>query len=203
MVCSCGEQFIIQTDGNDTCTMCGVIGRSNFVNRFDAPRDSLCQATYERHKRFRDIVTKVVFPCVENKDYPMYEYLKSTNKQFETVGDVLQAMKRSKLLNKRYCSLHTFCRFFLKNYVKPKVESPLLLIKMSVRMFTFLESEHYKKCTGNFFNYGWLLRRLLDLLDCDTLKRYVKPIKCPKRNEFYENMFCSLNCKFDSCYVVV
>ena len=196
-MCSCDIQFAIEVEGRTTCSFCGSITTQHFVTRFDGPRDSLNVATYERRKRFRDIMTRLLFPSIENKDFPMYSYLKNQNTQIETVADLLCCMKRSKLPDKRYISLHAFARRFLHGYKPPVCANPHTLIKLYTREFDVVEIAHARKSNvPNFFNYAWLLRKLLCIQNRDDLKQFVKPIKCPKRNEYYTKLFKSLDCDF-------
>ena len=193
-MCSCDPFHRIEEDGATVCVDCGrIINTQCFVAGFNAPRDPLQLAVYERKKRFRDILSKLVFPSIDNKDQPMYMYLKQQNTTYDTVGDILRAMKQSKLPDKRYVSLHSFSRRYLKQYQSPLTSNPHILISNCLRHFNMIETTYYRKHPGKaFFNYAWLLRQLLKKLGYPKLHEFVKPIKCPKRNKYYEELFNDL-----------
>ena len=204
-MCSCGKELLVEVEGRSTCSLCGITSdQQHFIARYGAPRDPINVATYERRKRFKDIISRLLFPSIENKDFNMYCYLEKQDTKFKTVNEILKCMKKSKLPDKRYVSLHSFARRFLEGYKSPLHKDPHTLIKLYVRDFNMIETTHFRKCENpkNFFNYAWLLRRLLAMRGRFDLQQFVKPIKCPKRNEFYDDLFKSLNCNFASAFVV-
>ena len=189
-MCTCNENFKYMDLGALTCTNCGFVFKElHFVPGFDCARDPLCVAVYERRKRFIDILGKVLLPTIDNKDLPMYKHLEGENVQYDSVGKLLAAMKVSGLIDKRYVSLRAFARFFLKGYKNIKCDTTRIL-EVSGRYFNMLESVYGRLYQGEpFFNYNWLIRKFLVKYKCTKLCRFVKPIKCPKRNKHYEQMF--------------
>ena len=194
-MCDCDEKFLIDGEcGLQTCTNCGVMNEVRvYVTGFNAPRDALLMAVYERRKRFRDIMKKLLYPSIDNKDMPVFTYL-SELPQFETVTGLLAAIKKSGIPDKRYVSLHAFCRYYLRGYKPPRVDTHTIT-KLCKRYFNMLETVFHRKyiIKSPFFNYAWLLRRLLVKFGCAEIANFVKPIKCPKRDARYEDMFTSLS----------
>jgi hypothetical protein len=176
--------------------MCGDVTQQRcFVAGYNAPRDPLMLAVYERKKRFKDIMNKMLYPTIDNKDMPMFMYLTEyikKHEKFDTTEEILACMKKSGIPDKRYVSLHAFARRFMNGYKA----IPLKTHRLSAlfrRYFNMLESVFYRRYpTSPFFNYNWLLRRLLTMYKHDELVQFVKPIKCPKRDSRYEDMFMSL-----------
>ena len=195
-MCSCGKEYLIEEAGSMTCRMCGDVTQQRyFVTGYNAARDPLMLAVYERKKRFRDIMNKMLYPTIDNKDMPMFLYLTEytkKNEQFDTPQEILACMKKSGISDKRYVSLHAFARRFMKGYTVIPVKTHTLSTLFR-RYFNMLESVFYRRFPTNpFFNYNWLLRRLLKLYKYEELIPFVKPIKCPKRDKRYEDMFTSL-----------
>ncbi len=189
-MCTCHEKFKFMDLGALTCTNCGFAFKElHFVPGFDCARDPLCVAVYERRKRFLDILGKVLLPTIDNKDLPMDKHLEGEKVQYGSVGTLLAAMKGSGLVDKRYVSLRAFARFFLKGYTHVNIDSTKIL-EVSGRYFNMLEGVYGRLYQGDpFFNYNWLIRKFLVKYECESLCRFVKPIKCPKRNRHYEQMF--------------
>ena len=97
-------------------------------------------------------------------------------------------MKLSTLKDKRYGSMHMFATHFLTGYSTPAFKlHHKALIQHS---FRHIEHKFFKyKHNTPFFNYPWLLRKLLTKHDLLEYLPYVKPIRCGKRNSYYEDMF--------------
>ena len=192
-MCDCNDRFLIEESGRLLCSQCGVVRQGySFIPGFNAPRDALMIAVYERRKRFRDIMNRMLYPCIENKDMPMFKYL-STHKPFESVTDLLHTMKKSGIADKRYVSLHAFSRRFLKGYVEP-ITHTHRTAKLFLRLFNMLETVFYREYPDRpWFNYNWLLRRMLIHFDIKQYLPFVKAIKCPKRRDRYEEMFTTIH----------
>ena len=62
-------------------------------------------------------------------------------------------------------------------------------------MFSEIESMFVTHKTVPFFNYAWLIRRMLNHFEIHDYDTYIKQIKCEKRNEYYNTMFNQLYTK--------
>ena len=109
-------------------------------------------------------------------------------RRFNTIQDLLSAMKASKLRDKRYCSIHMFCRYHLRGYEPPPVP-PRLLRRSLLRCFERLELGHLKFCQKPFFNYNFLLEALLSTHGLGEYCQYIKKLRCEKRKQFYRDMY--------------
>jgi len=193
---NCQIQETIEDCGCLLCSRCGLVLRTQYqyttsLNNHSEPLQ-LCM--YQRKKRFMDILTKIVFPSIDNKDAPVYEEL-NKHKPYESIGDIIDVMKGTKCKDKRYCSLHTFCKHFLTGYTAPR-RVDFVFMKLCSNLFTsvetlFLNESRIFKGKGRmpFFNYNWLINRVLQALGNRDYEPYIKRIKCPKRNKHYSELF--------------
>jgi hypothetical protein len=116
----------------------------------------------------------------------MFQFL-SVHKPYESVEDIMNRMKLSTLKDKRYCSLHLFARYFMPSYQAP---NHMLQFQKTI-MFSFREVERkFSRFQDKpFFNYPWLLRKLLSIHSLSAYICFVKPIRCEKRNLYYEELY--------------
>ena len=192
----CPISVLIEDNGCLLCSGCGVVLRSHYqyTTSLSNHSEPLQLCMYQRKKRFMDILTKIIFPSIDNKDAPVYKEL-NKHKPYKTIADITAAMKGINCKDKRYCSLHAFCKHFLTGYTAPLLVNFVFLKKCS-NLFTnietlFLKESRTYKGPGKmpFFNYNWLINRVLQTLGNHDHEPYIKTIKCPKRNNHYECLF--------------
>ena len=99
----------------------------------------------------------------------------------------MNRMKLSTLKDKRYCSLHLFARYFMQTYTPPNHK--LQFHKTILFSFRDIARNFSRFPNKPFFNYPWLLRKLLFQHSLSDYICFVKPIRCEKRNLYYENLF--------------
>ena len=108
---------------------------------------------------------------------------------------LLELMKISPVKDKRYCSLHLFCKLCVPTYVAPAPPGNLEhLQKLMLRCFEEVEFAHRRHYRGDhmFFNYGWILQLYLRVFGLRQYLRFVKPLKCKHRRETYERMYLEI-----------
>lgn len=196
---NCKQPTVCVTSGqHETCTECGLTqevaynmveqrlyagwGHINFANH------------YSREKRFGHLFDRLVWPTPEPKDAPCIHYL-SSKKNIKDHQDILKVMKMAPLKDKRYCSIHLFCKLFLKQYTPPPVVPNIFQFrKQLIHEFKNLEWLHTSSVKANtpFFSYPWLLQKLLCERGLTSYTVYIKKIKCKRRNKHYEKMFARL-----------
>ena len=103
-----------------------------------------------------------------------------------TLEGIKKAMRKAKLTDKRYMSLHLFSKCFNTNYVPFTTEDYNKLLHKRpfiLKCFMFIEGKYMAKHGKKhpFFNYKFLIAILLDKYGLSVFKRYLKPIKCAKR----------------------
>lgn len=182
----------IHVDGFLTCTLCGTIldMRHEFLNGVENYIEPLQMCVYRRSKRFRDMLRKLVYPYPEQKDQPILEFF--LKQQYDTIQDLIVALKSSGIKDKRYQSIHVFGKLFVRNYNDVCALSSHEFDTL-VRKFKDIEFRFIRR-TANipFFNYNWVLHKLLHNMNITRYDPYLKKIKCKKRNLFYDILFNSL-----------
>ena len=190
MICSrCRIPFLNDPNCTLVCPCCGIT-KKVLVPEYDYFKQPLFLCSYSRAKRFEGMLSRVLLPCFESKDTEMFIFL-SKNKPYETVTDIMEVMKTSRLKDKRYCSLHLFARHFLSGYRAPQHD--LQYHKQVLQSFQDVERNFFRKHhKAPFFNYPWLLRTLLQKHKLSGYACFVKPIRCGKRNLHYEALYATL-----------
>lgn len=167
------------------CPNCGVTTRV-LKPEFDYHKQPLFFCSYSRSKRFGVLLSRVLLPCFEHHDAKMFQFL-DTYKPYESVEDIMNRMKLSVLKDKRYCSLHLFARYFMPTYTAP--DHRLQYHKTIMFSFREVERNFSRFPQKPFFNYPWLLRKLLSIHSLSDYICFVKPIRCEKRNLYYEELY--------------
>ena len=192
--CSTCEGKIVKLDNFSVCSDCGLTNTMPFdmADQVMYNRELLFQNTYSRKKRFMTLFDKLFFPHPDRKDEDCLKFL--DNKMFELLEDLVECLKTSPLQDKRYCSLHSFARRFVSAYAPPSLPKNIFTFKkFLVEDFTHLEFLHQKYTTGvPFFNYPWLLKKLLTVRGVTQFHPFIKPIKCKRRKRHYEELYTKL-----------
>ena len=171
------------------CNVCGI--QKQVLLSHIVPRDHKTeplQNVYSRLKRFKGITEALFRPSPSHKDNKMIEYL-SDYEKFNNCEELLCAMKKSKLSDKRYCNLHCFCRLFVNSYKTPQeINVEFVMKRLGVRFndieFCFLTL--FPKI--QFFNYRFLLTELLLELNLNDFVQFVKNLKCKIRLAYYHDL---------------
>ena len=193
----CEPDNFYYENGSAVCTVCGKMHSNmlQLVVGIDTYNDTLQVCFYQRKKRFEQILDKITNPCMESKDIAVYKLLSVS--RFRTVEDLIKRMKSLKVKDKRYHSLHLFAKFFMTTYVPP---TPIHQREkdMCMVMFSQIETMFLRHFDVPFFNYAWLIRKILHEHGQYQFDKYIKKIKCTKRNMYYENMFNDLYTKIQA-----
>lgn len=187
----CNSRLITTMNANIVCSSCGVLARQQLVS-YITPRDWLTDPlmnVYSRKKRFKALTENLFLPHASTKDNKMMAYL-TPLAPFPNKDDLLQSLKLSKLGDKRYCSIHYFCKAFVSNYRGPRVLKDVhQVIKILVNRFGDIECVFSRLFpTVQFFNYAWLLSKLLAEFRLNDFIFFVKELKCKQRVTYYSLM---------------
>ena len=188
-MCSCDK--LVYTEYNTViCTSCGIETKIalDFVQK-QAPRDMVpFPAGYSRFKRFSKILDGVLFPTPTVGDNMMLEYL-FKKKTYASKAELIKHMKNAPLRDKRYTSLHLFCRLFVKGYQPPPAYNYNEVKKRIMMRFQDVEFGHMNKCpTEQFFNYNHLVVILLSESGLSEHIQFVKDLRCKRRKKYYKEM---------------
>ena len=197
------EKCILRDTGLSTrvCIKCGiekyVLSDCSYANCGFTMRHSPFLCGYSRTKRFRGMVEALFWPTPANPDTKMLQYL--LLRKFGSREEILQCMSTAPLKDKRFVSLHIFCRLLNPNYKEPSHGCLFRMLKRLVSQFQHIESR-FKLCFPKepFINYMFLIRHLLTKLEFHSYLPYVKQLKCEKRKTRYNSMLATL----DKCIAI-
>lgn len=200
-ICKHKTQKILTNANTSICTECGLEKQQCFdlsKEPYDWTRVP-CITCYSRKKRFAKLFDHTICPYAEQNDTPMLEYLAKQG-SIQTIKELISKIKRSGLKDKRYGSIHIFSKLFVKTYQKPKTPTNMIFLRKTIlRRFEDFEFAHKRYRAGNFFNYRWLLARLLREFKLFDFLRFIKKLKCPHRCKFYNLMFTELSGLLRTC----
>ena len=163
------------------CTLCGIEKKCDY-DISQEPRDWTrlpLTGSYSRLKRFGKLFDCVITPCPDLKDNTMLAHL-DNQAPFDSIEDLLKAMKRCNCPDKRYGSCHLFTSLFVTGYVKPNPPINLRQLKNEIlNTFESLEFAHRRVFDRNvpFFNYRFLLAILLTDHKLQRFLPFVKQLK--------------------------
>ena len=183
------------------CKMCGIEERIAY-DLSAQPHDwtkTPVVSSYSRRKRFAKLFDNTISPYAEHNDRHMMIYLSDIVQKcgkFDSIENMTKCIKKSSLRDKRYGSIHVMSKLFLNNYQElPRPENLFVLRKRILRRFEEFEFGHKRHRDDNYFNYRWLLTKLMTELGLTEYLKYVKTLKCPIRCKHYEDMFNELENK--------
>ena len=165
------------------------------LNGIDNYVEPLQICVYKRKKRFEEMLKKLIYPHVEKKDEIVVASL--FDREFDCTESLITFLKQTKIKDKRYQSVHAFARLFCKDYneVEALTEDGL---KRCVLMFEEIEHRFIKHTAKvPFFNYNWVMKKILHAHGVTRFDPFLKNIKCKKRNAYYSDLFTRL-CKVSS-----
>ena len=192
---NCEHDYFESDKSTIICRLCGVERRimrdCTWNNCGFAMRHSPFLSGYSRTKRFRGMVEAIFWPTPTNGDSLMLEYLLA--QEFNNRKEIIQAVTAAPLKDKRFGSIHLFCRLFNPEYIKPVVIRLHEMLKRLVWEFQILEARFKQRIEeGPFINYSWLIGYLFTKLECLDYLKYVKELKCEKRKKRYMDMVLKL-----------
>ena len=153
--------------------------------------------SYSRQKRFICMLDSVLFATGHKLDEPILRYLSETapSEKFPTSADLVTHIRKSRIKDKRYASLHFLSKLFASDYKYPQhCEHDLRRSRSDIIwMFEDVQFGHRKYFqNSNFFNYCWLLRKFLVRSNLSKFNVFVKPLKCKHRQRTYEMMYATI-----------
>jgi hypothetical protein len=181
----------LESEAMTVCPECGRTSRVLTVTREGFSED-VTHCVYSRTKRFETMLRALLYPAFDQKDTMMYKHL-SRQKRFDTLHELENAMKICKVKEKRFFSLHIFAKLLCEDYnliPPPPLEFFKRVMSGFDEVLTRFNTLHMLR--SNFFSYPWLMRSLLNLLGERRYDKFIKKIRCKKRNLFYETMFETL-----------
>ena len=100
-------------------------------------------------------------------------------------------MKLCKMKEKRFHSLHLYASLMCTNYIqlKPPTQE---YFKRLVRIFDEVLCRFNATHSRKFFSYPWLIRSLLTMTGEKRYNKFIKKIRCKKRNAYYIDLLHGL-----------
>ena len=196
MECCTHDSVFYTEHSSIVCAHCG-IERMVLANIMDYKRSltsaPLCRF-YNRHDRWCTLVKKVCGihngPQVSD---PVWKYLEE-KQPFQSTQAILECLRKSKLKNKHYPSLHAFSKNFCSTYRPPR-EHPDAVYKKLRNYFThimFLWANTTKEKPKLFFSYNWLLEQGIAFYNLSDYSCFIKRLKCANRRGKYVNLLLRL-----------
>ena len=146
--------------------------------------------SYSRPERWTTLVKKVCGlhsgpPTID----PVWEYLKS-KAPYANPREIIKSLRKSKLKNKHYPSLHAFAKVFDKSYVQPF--DPQKVLKHLCSYFDHVMTMWNHTRNKQFFSYSWLIEQGLEIFNHITYLPFVKKLMCPNRRNKYAQALLTL-----------
>ena len=146
---------------------------------------------YSRTKRFKGMVEALLWPTPSNPDTKMLDYL--FTRKIKNRLELIAALTKAPLKDKRFGSIHLFCRLMDPEYTEPKHGCLFQMLTRLVRDFQCIEGRFRQRFVNEpFINYTFLIRHLLTKLLFFSYLPFVKQLKCAKRKARYNEMLGTL-----------
>ena len=140
------------------------------------------------------MVDALFWPTPSNPDTKALKYL--SNKTLTCRQDIIDAISTAPLKDKRFGSIHIFCRLFDPHYQEPAHKCLFVMLKRMVAEFGHIETRFQQVFSNEpFINYTYLIRHLLLKLGYVSYLPFVKTLKCEKRKAKYNHMLDVLSRK--------
>jgi hypothetical protein len=179
----------IETDSMNVCSQCGITSNVT-IPTSDGYGENVFVCVYSRAKRFEIMLKALLFPSFDQKDTAMYQHLEK-HRPFETVISLEECMKLCKMKEKRFHSLHLFASLMCTHYkrLKPPTQE---YFKRLLRIFDEVLCRFNATHSRKFFSYPWLMRSLLNITGEKRYDKFIKKIRCKKRNAYYIDLMHGL-----------
>ena len=192
MKCDCNH--VIHTNRHtQICEQCGIetripfnIDQSMTINSYDTH----CPFArgYSRLTRFTRMLSSILHPCAQHFDNHMLKYL-DKYKPYSTRARLIERMKKAPVKDKRYCSVHLYCKLFVHDYDPPLLPNNIENIETEIiNHFKDIEFAHHRHGEP-FFNYMWLLNLCLRKWNLHEYHQFTKTLKCKNRKKMYSDMY--------------
>ena len=181
------QDTVIMKCHHIVCTDCGVICGiecdPSKMQLYEDYKNECLLLPYTRLKRFKNLVDSIVFGFETSLDRKMLSELDANNAN--SLKSIIGILNNSKLVDKRYCSLHLFLNCFA-----PKI-GVTEITPDDIRLYRSKEKEIdrlFKRIEGTItfigkpcINYKFLLDVILDSFKLDQFRVFIKPMVCKKR----------------------
>ena len=154
----CQTKTLLWFARSTVCTQCGLESTIGYVPEKVSGTfwNCILVDTYSRLKRFQKLFESVVLCLPSPKDELMLIFLSQFGKC--DMDTLLQRIKDSKLQDKRYGSIHLFCKLHVLNYIAPPLPKKYLVLKRRLsalfKEFEFIHNRYFSD--RHFLNYRWL-----------------------------------------------
>ena len=191
MSCKEKHDFFESDTSSLICRACGVeeyfLQSCTYNNCGFEMRHSPFLSGYSRTKRFRGMVNALFWPTPTNPDSKMLDYL--FRMKFTNRNEIIAAVTSAPLKDKRFGSIHIFCRLMDPQYVPPSHGCLFHMEDRIVYEFQCIETRFtHRYVKTPFINYTFLLRHLLTKMGFEQYLVFVKSMKCTKRIARYNKM---------------
>ena len=195
---TCVHKFINTTYNTRVCMECGVerayVPCCTLDNVGYKMTHSPFVFGYSRVKRFSQMTTNLLFPACTQQDNAMLQHLYEARGKIRTREDLNTLIHAAPLRDKRFGSLHFFCKKFVCGYQLPPLYGCLFQIQRRMCfVFERIALAFQKKFPSRpFVNYNFLTRYILTSMGLEYYKQYVKQLKCKKRQKHYTDVLAGL-----------
>jgi hypothetical protein len=191
-MCDC-KNVIYLNRHTKVCENCGVETRVPFnmseliiIDSYNT--HSPFSRGYCRLNRFKRMLYSIIYPCPQLFDNKTLKYL-GLHSPIRNKSYLLKLLKKSPVKDKRYCSLHLYCKLFCLDYVPPrKPENIAQICEAIMNHFKDIEFAHHKYGEP-FFNYQYLLNLCLKKWNLHEYLKFTKTLKCRNRRRLYNRMY--------------
>jgi hypothetical protein len=186
----CNVPFMfIESESTNVCPQCGLTSTVTTVTS-DGYGENVFVCVYSRAKRFEIMLRALLYPSFDKKDTAMYKHLEK-HKPFETVASLEECMKLCKMKETRFHSLHLYASLMCTNYKRPTPPTQEYFKRM-LRIFDEVLCRFNATHSRKFFSYPWLIRSLLTMTGENRYNKFIKRIRCKKRNAYYIDLLYGL-----------
>ena len=192
------QNFIDTNYNTIVCTGCGLETRIEVEctrkNVGYIMSHSPFQFGYSRVKRFSNMLHSLFFPSATALDNKMVKHLYFHKEKIHSRKDLNFYINTSCLRDKRFCTMHFFCKTFLNNYMTPPCYgNTFACIKRMSFLFERIALAFSRMYPEKpFINYNFLMRYILQHCSFCYYLRFVKKLKCVKRKRSYTSLLKNL-----------
>ena len=180
--------LLLEQESTYVCRECGVT-TPTLMPRPVTFGENVNVCVYSRTKRFEIMLRALLYPSFDSKDQHVYAHL--ANKSYNNIKDLVNSIKSCTMKEKRFHSVHLFSRLLCEDH-KPVAPPPQYYFKRVMILFDELLTLFHATTKSKFFSYPWLLRKLLNTTGEQRYNKFIKKIRCKKRNQYYEDLFDEL-----------
>ena len=189
---------------NESCVVCLECGKTMPIITSASPSsygENVNICLYSRKKRFEVMARALLYPSFDRKDEHVYKHLKTTHDTLPNLESLRVALKACPIKEKRYHSVHLFSKLLCEDHIHIHPPSPEFFRRL-MRLFDEILCCFKVQQRQKFFSYPWLLKKLLHIADEFRYDKYIKQIRCSKRNFYYEQLFSDILLEAPASYTI-